>query len=785
MLKILLPGLLFFSTNLLAQPSLELFPSLETIGVNVLFNNLSDPEKDLTATLEYRKSSATNWLPGFPPTPVFDKNRCTGSIFWLSPATTYEIRVQLNDPSTPGLNTLLTGETSTRPEADFSPSNSQLIVSPTGSGTLCSEAQPCGLVTALAIVQPGQDIELLGGTYFLGGLNLAKSGNAGAPITLRGRSGEMAVLDGRDPEPYTWQPANGLPGVFVTTLKDANFNVNCVTVDEVRLFPYRKLQPDLFQLQISCILLQPVPAGVGGMFRDPRPSTAIPFQLQNPAFKKLFVKLADGSDPSNHSVVVSLQKTGLTLENQSYIRFHNLIFQHYGVRPGGHAVRLKNCSEVIFDHCSFAHNDLNITVAGNSNRFTAQYCTFRDNTDWDTYIGKATYEPGSPFLCDGTLPDLYPFSDRVAEVGAIFFDHDYTGRGIVIRGNTFKGYMDGAHGGPPPSSPEQPMSREVDIFDNEFQGGDDGIELEGWAANLRFYRNILRDCGAAISLAPALTGPVYLLRNIISDFHETRSTIEGYADLVHFGGTPLKFQSGSSQKMGSIYVFHNTVCVKGTGKAYGLEVFPGAGSIEGFVAKNNIFYAEQNHALLLRGSESQLPSVDLDYNNYLNADTLIRVSGSTGTQYYLDLPAFRAASGYEIHGLNIDPLFTDTAANDYHLQVGSPCLDAGILIPGINDLAFSGTAPDIGAMETVFNTTNHPQVPAFAFQIYPNPAEDLLRFEPGTQGNWQATIYDALGRPMKQLADQSELQIGDWSPGIYFVRIWMAAGEIQSKFIKH
>ena len=782
MTKSLLLSLLVYGAQLSAQPVLSLYPSLQTAGVNVYFNNLSDPEKDVSTALEYRLKGETNWRQGFPLTPIFEKNRCTGSLFWLQPASEYEVRVQLSDPTTPGLNVVLGGAVTTRPEPDFVPAATRLVVAPNGAGTVCSEGQPCELATALAQVQPGQDIELRGGTYFIGGLTLTKSGTANAPITLRSKAGENAVLDGSDPEPYAWQAANGTPGVFFTSLKEANANVNCVTVDDIRLFPYRKLLGDLSKLEISCILAQPVPAGVSGMFRDPRPSTVIPFQFQNPLYRKLFVHLADGSNPSIHKVMVSLQKSGLTIDNQSFIRFHHLTFQNYGVRPGGRAVWLKDCEEVVFDHCHFLHNDLNIVVSGNSHRFTAQYCSFQDNTNWDTYIGKATYEPASPALCDGTLPDLFPFSDRVAEVGAIFFDHDCTGRGIMIRGNSFHGYMDGSKGSPSGFAPEQADSQEIDIFENEFQGGDDGIELEGWAGNLRFYRNVLRNCGAAISLAPARTGPIYLLRNVISDFHETHSTIEGYPNLVHFGGTPMKFQSGFTGKIGKVYAFHNTICVQGSGLAYGLEVFPGSSVLEGFEAKNNIFFAEKNRALLLRDLGAQLPPLDLDYNCYLNRDTLIRVQTSKGLQYYFDLPSFTATYGFEAHGLNADPIFADTAANDYHLLPNSLCIDAGVLIPGINDHAFAGAAPDMGAFEFELSPTAQPA--ERMLRIIPNPTRDWIRFEVNAPGEWQATVFDALGRLVLSLENQQEIPIDRLPPGLYFLKIKLADGEMLGKFLK-
>jgi len=65
-----------------------------------------------------------------------------------------------------------------------------------------------------------------------------------------------------------------------------------------------------------------------------------------------------------------------------------------------------------------------------------------------------------------------------------------------------------------------------------------------------------------------------------------------------------------------------------------------------------------------------------------------------------DLSTFRLLTGQEPHGVSVVPGFVDGAAGDYSLRPDSPLIDAGVVIPGINDGDYAGGAPDIGAFES-------------------------------------------------------------------------------------
>jgi hypothetical protein len=55
-----------------------------------------------------------------------------------------------------------------------------------------------------------------------------------------------------------------------------------------------------------------------------------------------------------------------------------------------------------------------------------------------------------------------------------------------------------------------------------------------------------------------------------------------------------------------------------------------------------------------------------------------------------------AANVVDHNLLGTDPMFVNAAGNDFHLQPGSPAIDAGVVISG---LSYNGSAPDLGAFE--------------------------------------------------------------------------------------
>ena len=104
--------------------------------------------------------------------------------------------------------------------------------------------------------------------------------------------------------------------------------------------------------------------------------------------------------------------------------------------------------------------------------------------------------------------------------------------------------------------------------------------------------------------------------------------------------------------------------------------------------------------------DGSLANHSLDYDNLYSENPGAgdnHFSLSYGYDGYGSLESLQSATGQEMHGLNTDSQFVDAANHDLRLQSTSPCIDAGVIIPGFNNVnsawSYSGDAPDIGAYE--------------------------------------------------------------------------------------
>jgi len=108
------------------------------------------------------------------------------------------------------------------------------------------------------------------------------------------------------------------------------------------------------------------------------------------------------------------------------------------------------------------------------------------------------------------------------------------------------------------------------------------------------------------------------------------------------------------------------------------------------------------------------------------------------------------------HDVFLDPLFVDTANSDFHLQDGSPCIDAG---DPISPLDPDSTRADIGALfydqGVDIDDPDKPTGP-FAFELhqnYPNPfnGQTMISYILPNQTVVSLSIFDITGRLVKDV----------------------------------
>jgi hypothetical protein len=403
---------------------------------------------------------------------------------------------------------------------------------------------------------------------------------------------------------------------------------------------------------------------------------------------------------------------GIQLEGVGYYIFNNLQVHN----ELGNGIDLRGCHDIVIRKC-YVHdsrpgdytNNVIIQHGEESSPAYAGNFLIIDNT-----IGDDVHDPvdenQGPGPSNVNVPGQSYFGICVAYQPGAY---------LTIRGNTVYGTVDGIHccgdeGGEPVLGPDDLnvldtwRDQNLDLYDNIiYDCKDDAIECDGHMVNGRIFRNRLGKCENAFSTAPFYPGPLFILRNFVHGFHQGC----------------LKQNTGVEGITRKVLFYHNTVMEKprGVKPHCGCEycLYRGEPALEqDFIYKNNIFYARgrvYNGDMYTEGDyyKNDVFDYDLMYSTRQTDKTtaykwVCEYGDSLNNTRYADLAAFRAAVKQEKNGKWGDPKLLTTPLKGYpknsklldlRLRSGSPAIDAGVLIPGIND-EYSGKAPDIGAYES-------------------------------------------------------------------------------------
>jgi hypothetical protein len=278
------------------------------------------------------------------------------------------------------------------------------------------------------------------------------------------------------------------------------------------------------------------------------------------------------------------------------------------------------------------------------------------------------------------------------------------GQGHVICHNHISFFHDGicicTHGSPE-SDPDL-KSVAIDIYNNEIRTSvDDFIETDGGTHNIRVLRNRgLNASHYGLSAQPLFGGPVYFVRNVVYN--------------VPRGGA---LKVGGANPAG-LLIYHNTFIAENHNTI-------GCSNVH---YRNNLFMGTDRPGKHVLRTLTYTSYSSLDYNGYRpnengrpqfmwNAPTVPDLRNYDLTIASLipfeTLAEFQQNTGHEEHGILVDYSIFENVKKidpdqphkvyvlgdmDFRLKPGSKAVDAGCVLPNIND-DFTGQAPDLGALE--------------------------------------------------------------------------------------
>ena len=451
-------------TIAVANP-LSLYGNIETMGVAASGTNLPP-----TAELLYRQLGETAWRTGHPLTRI-DDGRLVGSLFGLSPATVYEVRVFAGPTEFAGMGL-------TQPdELAFTPTVTLHVDDNAPAGGDGSAAAPFRTIQeAVNRAGPGTQVLVADGMY-REAVTFPASGTANQWIQVKA-AGRGAIVDGsleRTGNIWTPHPSKGR----VWFLK-VNSAVGYLARDRKRFYKYDDLAGLLQSRGHGKVTINE------GWYFDGDTS-------------RLYIRTID--DPSHSNWQISQFAHAFEVNGRDWIWIEGFEVQFYG-RCG---VCTLNASHLVVRKNKIHNMLLGIYFDWKGSEYQGNDTRIEYNEISDPLVNEFPWASVKGSTMEGTA---------IIVRGHI---------GAIVRGNNIHNFFNGIYTGSSGDPQNPAVAFDADIYNNSIHDiSDDALEPEGACVNHRFRNNTIDSSFVGVSLAPVTQGPTWVLRNRVQQVRKHR-----------------------------------------------------------------------------------------------------------------------------------------------------------------------------------------------------------------------------------------------------------------------
>jgi hypothetical protein len=443
---------------------MDLVANIETVGVVVSGAGLPK-----TAELMYQKDGESDWHSGHPLMRI-DGGRLVGSLFGLSPATVYNIRVL--DGSTEINGSIITQTD----ELQFTPSTVLYVDDDALPGGDGSKSKPFktiqeGVNHAVA----GTQVLVADGVY-REAVSFPESGADGKWIQVKAE-GNGAVLDGSETlAGKIWKPYKSRSHLWFTNIPSS---IKYLARDQQRYYMYDSLKGLVDGRGHNKVLMNE------GWYIAPNTT-------------QLYVRSLD--DPSKHTWQASRLNRAFDVNGHNWIWIEGFEIQYYGITDGC-GICAKNASHVVIRNNKIHNLQVGVFInwtgsgdQGNETRIEGNEIYDPSVAVWPWAAVKATSMEGTAIVLRGHI-------------------------GAIVRDNELHHFFNGVYAGSSAALENSGIAFDADIYNNNIHHiSDDAFEPEGACINQRFRNNTVDTTLVGVSLAPVTQGPVWILRSLFTNY---------------------------------------------------------------------------------------------------------------------------------------------------------------------------------------------------------------------------------------------------------------------------